>query len=209
MDRYRGNNGGEGRTRTRRLQGGEGGNTPSSSFPPIGLVQRASSFNRAVRPSPLRATARHLRVGCGAMACRPQLVRGRGQPASAKATGGQPSPRFKSEGWAHQDSNLGQAGYEPAALTAELWARTRVTPNSQPIQLPNFSMRLGVVALAVRSCFTSFLPGTPEVFGSAMDAAACAAPSPRSDECVRASPQSSGRLLRACVRSHRRRRTAS
>jgi hypothetical protein len=25
--------------------------------------------------------------------------------------------------WAHQDSNLGQAGYEPAALTAELWAR--------------------------------------------------------------------------------------
>ena len=26
------------------------------------------------------------------------------------------------EWWAHQDSNLGQAGYEPAALTAELWA---------------------------------------------------------------------------------------
>ena len=25
--------------------------------------------------------------------------------------------------WAHQDSNLGQAGYEPAALTTELWAR--------------------------------------------------------------------------------------
>ena len=24
--------------------------------------------------------------------------------------------------WAHQDSNLGQAGYEPAALTTELWA---------------------------------------------------------------------------------------
>jgi hypothetical protein len=24
--------------------------------------------------------------------------------------------------WAHQDSNLGRAGYEPAALTAELWA---------------------------------------------------------------------------------------
>ena len=31
-----------------------------------------------------------------------------------------------SEGWAHQDSNLGQAGYEPAALTAELWARKGV-----------------------------------------------------------------------------------
>ena len=28
-----------------------------------------------------------------------------------------------SEGWwAHQDSNLEQAGYEPAALTVELWA---------------------------------------------------------------------------------------
>ena len=25
--------------------------------------------------------------------------------------------------WAHQDSNLEQAGYEPAALTVELWAR--------------------------------------------------------------------------------------
>jgi hypothetical protein len=173
----------------------------SCNVPPLSIEQSALR--------PCGVTARHLRVGCGAMACRPQLVRGRGQPASAKATGGQPSPRFKSEGWAHQDSNLGQAGYEPAALTAELWARTRVTPNSQPIQLPNFSMRLGVGALAVRSCFTSFLPGTPEVFGSAMDAAACAAPSPRSDECVRASPQSSARLLRACVRSHRRRRTAS
>jgi hypothetical protein len=28
-------------------------------------------------------------------------------------------PAFISK-WAHQDSNLGQAGYEPAALTAEL-----------------------------------------------------------------------------------------
>lgn len=25
--------------------------------------------------------------------------------------------------WAHQDSNLELAGYEPAALTVELWAR--------------------------------------------------------------------------------------
>src|SRR5437870_6700815 len=25
--------------------------------------------------------------------------------------------------WAHQDSNLERAGYEPAALTVELWAR--------------------------------------------------------------------------------------
>src|SRR5262249_37290866 len=28
--------------------------------------------------------------------------------------------------WAHQDSNLERAGYEPAALTIELWARSRV-----------------------------------------------------------------------------------
>ena len=28
--------------------------------------------------------------------------------------------------WAHQDSNLEQAGYEPAALTVELWARPTV-----------------------------------------------------------------------------------
>ena len=31
-----------------------------------------------------------------------------------------------SEWWAHQDSNLGQAGYEPAALTVELWAHGKV-----------------------------------------------------------------------------------
>src|SRR3982751_1485409 len=29
--------------------------------------------------------------------------------------------------WAHQDSNLERAGYEPAALTVELWARSIVT----------------------------------------------------------------------------------
>ena len=28
-----------------------------------------------------------------------------------------------SKWWAHQDSNLERAGYEPAALTVELWAR--------------------------------------------------------------------------------------
>lgn len=26
--------------------------------------------------------------------------------------------------WVHQDSNLGPAGYEPVALTAELWTQT-------------------------------------------------------------------------------------
>ena len=39
-------------------------------------------------------------------------------------------PEGVSEVWAHQDSNLGQAGYEPAALTAELWARNGVYQKS-------------------------------------------------------------------------------
>ena len=48
-------------------------------------------------------------------------VRGR-----AERAGDLPNhPRTKME-WAHQDSNLGQAGYEPAALTAELWARNEL-----------------------------------------------------------------------------------
>ena len=34
----------------------------------------------------------------------------------------EPFPAETEEEWAHQDSNLGRAGYEPAALTAELWA---------------------------------------------------------------------------------------
>src|SRR4051812_48108114 len=32
---------------------------------------------------------------------------------------------FHASWWVHQDSNLGPAGYEPVALTAELWTRTR------------------------------------------------------------------------------------
>ena len=38
------------------------------------------------------------------------------------APGCQGETGAEQEWWAHQDSNLGQAGYEPAALTAELWA---------------------------------------------------------------------------------------
>src|SRR5712671_5007422 len=33
---------------------------------------------------------------------------------------------LRKKSWAHQDSNLEQAGYEPAALTVELWARQEV-----------------------------------------------------------------------------------
>ncbi len=31
-------------------------------------------------------------------------------------------PRLSEVWWAHQDSNLGPTGYEPVALTTELWA---------------------------------------------------------------------------------------
>src|SRR6476469_4466880 len=34
---------------------------------------------------------------------------------------------FISKKWAHQDSNLERAGYEPAALTVELWARSSLS----------------------------------------------------------------------------------
>ncbi len=40
-----------------------------------------------------------------------------GLPAEARAQ--------RERRWAHQDSNLERAGYEPAALTIELWARSR------------------------------------------------------------------------------------
>ena len=33
-----------------------------------------------------------------------------------------PHDERREEWWAHQDSNLGPTDYEPAALTAELWA---------------------------------------------------------------------------------------
>jgi hypothetical protein len=34
--------------------------------------------------------------------------------------------RVKVKKWAHEDSNLGPTGYEPAALTAELWAHIQL-----------------------------------------------------------------------------------
>ena len=44
-----------------------------------------------------------------------------GLPTSIEVT----AVRSILEKWAHQDSNLERAGYEPAALTVELWARPR------------------------------------------------------------------------------------
>src|SRR6185312_4571835 len=53
---------------------------------------------------------------------------------------------------AHQDSNLEQAGYEPAALTVELWARTILRRPSfekrakfaRPRRVPQLAQRLGL-----------------------------------------------------------------
>ena len=46
-------------------------------------------------------------------------VRRRKRARMRKGRGPVPGPSSR---WAHQDSNLGPTGYEPAALTAELWA---------------------------------------------------------------------------------------
>src|SRR6185503_17060812 len=56
--------------------------------------------------------------------------------------------------WAHQDSNLEQAGYEPAALTVELWARSILRRSSGSALGPSrgcASPFLDVIALPVRS----------------------------------------------------------
>lgn len=69
--------------------------------------------------------------------------------ACAKVTAS--NPRRASEGWwAHQDSNLERAGYEPAALTIELWARTnsqqrstRKPQNTRSVSTPRILRVLG------------------------------------------------------------------
>ena len=50
--------------------------------------------------------------------------------------------------WAHQDSNLGPTGYEPAALAAELWA-----PHSPSTKDRNLLEREG--CLSLRNAFAS------------------------------------------------------
>ena len=59
--------------------------------------------------------------------------------------------------WAHQDSNLERAGYEPAALTVELWARTIVTKKPEvrrrkkEVRLLSFTPTSGAFVLRRRS----------------------------------------------------------
>src|SRR5262249_11369021 len=87
------------------------------------------------------------------------------------------------EWWAHQDSNLGQAGYEPAALTAELWAHIMVNGRWA---IGNGSFQIHVPwPMAHFPSVRYGLPGTRAACGSATDAAACEAPSLRSDGCAR------------------------
>jgi hypothetical protein len=57
---------------------------------------------------------------CQAAARPPSLLCSSGATASVRTSGGW---------WAHQDSNLERAGYEPAALTVELWARYSLSLN--------------------------------------------------------------------------------
>src|SRR5207244_13596160 len=48
----------------------------------------------------------------------------------------QSPPPARERRWAHQDSNLERAGYEPAALTVELWAR-RSEEHTSELQSPD------------------------------------------------------------------------
>src|SRR5258705_11446917 len=42
--------------------------------------------------------------------------------------------RATSTGWAHLDSNQGPIGYEPTALTAELWAHRTCSPTRRTME---------------------------------------------------------------------------
>src|SRR5688572_12649911 len=71
-------------------------------------------------------------------------------------------PRAEGEGrvewWAHQDSNLGQAGYEPAALTAELWARWSVQHEVPGAGFQGFRVRFEVPGSVRSSRFANREP---------------------------------------------------
>ena len=47
------------------------------------------------------------------------------------------SGRLPSPWWVHLDSNQGPAGYEPVALTAELWTLSRQARGSGSIAAPS------------------------------------------------------------------------
>lgn len=84
--------------------------TMISQFVPFVPPSRLHRFGAAGPPSPLRGFGAHLRVGL---------------PTVAHALEGRRERR-----WAHQDSNLERTGYEPVALTVELWAHIRLSPKA-------------------------------------------------------------------------------
>ena len=51
--------------------------------------------------------------------------------------------------WAHQDSNLEQAGYEPAALTVELWAPKSIANRKTLIANWNCAVSNACLQLAI------------------------------------------------------------
>src|ERR1700730_11656873 len=83
-------------------------------------------------------------------------ARGAGDPASCVA----PEVRLRDDApasattarrrwWAHQDANLEQAGYEPAALTVELWAPIQFAVGHLPatrLRGPSFEKRAKLAA---------------------------------------------------------------
>ena len=115
-------------------------------------------------------------------------------------------PCQQSEGWAHQDSNLGRTGYEPAALTAELWARVTMSQSrsavasqsqssvveSRQLSTVNQSILPLSTPTSTADCMptptltTFFLRGTRAACGCGTGGAACAAPWLRSAGCARA-----------------------
>ena len=77
-----------------------------------------------------------------------------------------PHDERSEEWWAHQDSNLGLAGYEPAALTAELWAP--MGGNSSQCLMPDAGCLTPNAGTARRLCHATrpvVSPGSVSVAG--------------------------------------------
>src|SRR6266540_7101205 len=109
-----------------------------------------------------------------AWACPPKLARGHWQPTFAPCATVGTFACDRERRWAHQDSNLEPADYEPAALTVELWARGKYEVGS--LKLEGESEKFEALRLQTSPFrLTTFdLQGTRAACGSAKDAATCA-----------------------------------
>ena len=162
--------------------------------PALGVGAAESSFCSAIRRSrsafmvvQTQKKPRRSRTGAGGLPPAVPLRSARWRRslaicASGRCVGDSHRNLASERRWAHQDSNLERAGYEPAALTVELWAR-----QSQVMAVANVD-RQSIPSVRHRHCAastTSVLRGTPAACGCATGAAACAAPWPRSGGCAR------------------------